>query len=153
MKICKQCANGFLLQHLPYLVEVVEILGQRWQKGVREVGEAICAVARIGAKPFCSMATEDLLQYGKWLPSFVNAVISILQDAQPNGGTGTPDPQKDIIRIEVLTSTSTIFNNLLLVELLRLPVHSKSLTQSVFDFRTCHRNNIKSQRHRPMRWQ
>ncbi|CAD7974880.1 unnamed protein product [Amoebophrya sp. A25] len=105
-KICKQCANGFLLKHLQYLVELVEVLGQRWKKGQREWCEAICGVAKIGGKPFSSCATEDLLQYGKWLPSFVTAVISILQDAQPTADN--PDPQKDMIRIEIAYMVASI---------------------------------------------
>mmetsp|Transcript_2927 Transcript_2927/g.6706 ORF Transcript_2927/g.6706 Transcript_2927/m.6706 type:complete len:893 (-) Transcript_2927:334-3012(-) len=97
MKICRQCANGFLLKHLPYLVELVEIAAARWKKGQREWADPICAIAQIGGQPFSSCASEDLLQFGKHLPSFVNAVISILQDAQP----GDKDAQKDMIRIEI----------------------------------------------------
>ncbi|CAD7925943.1 unnamed protein product [Amoebophrya sp. A120] len=103
MKICRQCQNGFLLKHLPFLVELVEIAGARWKAGQLEWAEPICAIAQIGGQPFSSCATEDLLQFGKHLPSFANAVISILQDAQPE-----KDAQRDMIRIEITYMIASI---------------------------------------------
>lgn len=117
LKVCKQCQNGFLLKHLPYLSEMVDILGKNLKApgqndksgGVWQAGEfvseeewehhlwlfapCVCEVAKVASLPFVSTQAEDLLNYGKFLPVFMNNVISILSSVLPNNATGGLTPE------------------------------------------------------------
>eukprot|EP00403_Amphidinium_massartii_P040011 CAMPEP_0178437310 /NCGR_PEP_ID=MMETSP0689_2-20121128/34918_1 /TAXON_ID=160604 /ORGANISM="Amphidinium massartii, Strain CS-259" /LENGTH=949 /DNA_ID=CAMNT_0020059491 /DNA_START=52 /DNA_END=2901 /DNA_ORIENTATION=- len=82
-KICKTCKQGFLLQHLDQLCEVLFLIVQRFGEGKREFAPAICEFARVASLPFVSCKTSDMITYGQLLPDFIKSLVNVLGQALP----------------------------------------------------------------------
>eukprot|EP00971_Amphidinium_carterae_P260601 5170359-Amphidinium_carterae.1 len=82
-KICKTSRQGFLLQHLDQLCELLWLVAQRFGEGKREFAPAICEFARVASLPFVSCKASDMITHGHHLPDFIKTLVSVLGHALP----------------------------------------------------------------------
>ena len=82
-KLCKVCCNGFLLQHLEALVDLLYLAVDRFAQGQDLLAQALCDFTRVASQPFVSCKTSDMITYGHHLPAFVKGIVSVLSYALP----------------------------------------------------------------------
>eukprot|EP00933_Yihiella_yeosuensis_P051013 TRINITY_DN48845_c0_g1_i1.p1 TRINITY_DN48845_c0_g1~~TRINITY_DN48845_c0_g1_i1.p1 ORF type:complete len:918 (-),score=169.33 TRINITY_DN48845_c0_g1_i1:302-3055(-) len=99
-RLCKTCCNGFLLQHLEPLVELLRLAVQRFSEGQDEMAPAICEFTRVASQPFVSCKTSDMITYGHHLPNFIKVLVSVLLHSAPPTDevpSTTEDPQARVM--------------------------------------------------------
>jgi len=94
-KVCKACCKGFLLKHLEPLVELLQLVMERYSQGQDELAPAICDFTRIASQPLVSCKSSDMITYGHHLPAFIKVLVSVLSHTLPpreEPGAAADDP-------------------------------------------------------------
>ncbi|CAK9078959.1 Cilia- and flagella-associated protein 69 [Durusdinium trenchii] len=92
-KLCKVCCNGFLLQHLEPLVDLLYLAVDRFAQGQDLLAQALCDFTRVASQPFVSCKTSDMITYGHHLPAFVKGIVSVLSYTSPPSDNPPADPE------------------------------------------------------------
>lgn len=99
-KVCKICKNGFMLEHLEYLVDMLRLVVQRFSVGHEIFAIAICDFVRVASHPFVSCKSSDMITYGHALPYFLKAMMSVLPYAFSPTDEQTPADEDEKKAIE-----------------------------------------------------
>jgi hypothetical protein len=83
-KVCRLSSKGFLLQHLPELIELFDLVVTRYESGLNVFGPVLEDMAKTASLPLVARKASDMVTYGHRLPELLIVLMRNFSAAQPD---------------------------------------------------------------------
>merc|ERR1719247_2004008 len=83
-KVCRLSNKGFLLQHLPDLIELLDIVVTRYESGLTVFGPVLEDMAKTASLPLVARKASDMVTYGHRLPELLIVLMRNFSAATPD---------------------------------------------------------------------
>jgi hypothetical protein len=83
-KVCRLSSKGFLLQHLPELIELFDLVVTRYENGMTVFGPVLEDMAKTASLPLVARKASDMVTYGHRLPELLIVLMRNFAAAQPD---------------------------------------------------------------------
>jgi len=83
-KVCRLSNKGFLLQHLPDLIELLDVVVTRYESGMTVFGPVMIDIARTASLPLVARKASDMVTYGYRLPELLIVLMRNFSAATPD---------------------------------------------------------------------